>query len=101
MLTRMKWQIFLEVMQMAKSKRYPWPAMPPDVGQYVADQMARDWEELARPCREVCQGCPADRDGETSPCMNCPFSGLSTLAATVTLASKMIRLKDAHDKNKI
>ncbi len=85
---------------MAKRKRNPWPAMPPDVGQFVADQMARNWEELARPCREVCQGCPADRDGEESPCMNCPFSGLSTLAATVTLTSKMVRLKEAHDKNK-
>lgn len=82
---------------MAKRKRNPWPAMPPDVGQFVSDQMARDWEELARPCREVCRGCPADRDAEESPCMNCPFSGLSTLAATITLTSKMIRLKDAYN----
>lgn len=86
---------------MAKRKRNPWPAMPQDVGQFVSDQMARDWEELARPCREVCRGCPADRDAEESPCMHCPFSGLSTLAATVTLTSKMIRLKETHDKNKI
>ena len=86
---------------MAKNKRAPWPAMPPDVGQFVADKMALDWEELARPCREVCQGCPADRDAEESPCISCPFSGLSTLAATVTLASKMVRLKKSHNKNNI
>lgn len=74
-----------------KRKRNPWPAMPPDVGNFVADRMAENWEELARPCREVCRGCPADRDAEESPCMVCPFSGLSTLAATITLASRAIR----------
>lgn len=82
---------------MAKRKQSPWAAMPPDVGQYVASQMARDWEELARPCRDVCSGCPADRDAENSPCINCPFCGLSTLAATVTLASKIARLKKSNN----
>lgn len=83
---------------MAKRKRQPWGNLPPDVGQFVSDQLARDWEELSRPCREVCRDCPADRDSEESPCMNCPFAGLSTLAATVTCASKMIRLKEKLDK---
>lgn len=79
---------------MARRKRRPWAGLPPDVGEYVADQLARDWDTLAKPCREVCKDCPADRDGEESPCLACPFSGLSTLAATITITSKMIRLKE-------
>lgn len=79
---------------MARRKRRPWAGLPADVGEYVADQLARDWDTLAKPCREVCKDCPADRDGEESPCLSCPFSGLSTLAATITITSKMIRLKE-------
>jgi hypothetical protein len=79
---------------MARRKRRPWAGLPHDVGEYVADQLARDWDTLAKPCREVCKDCPADRDGEESPCLSCPFSGLSTLAATITITSKMIRLKE-------
>ena len=80
-----------------KRKNAPWPALPPSVGQYVADQLARDWETLARPCREVCKDCPADRDGEDSPCASCPFCSLSTLAATITVSSKIIRMKDKYN----
>lgn len=82
---------------MARRKRKPWGNLPPEVGLYVADQLARNWEELARPCREVCKDCPADRDSEESPCISCPFSGLSTLAATVTIASKIIRKKEENN----
>ena len=97
MWTNGKLRIFLEVVQMARRKRKPWGNLPLSVGLYVADQLARNWEELARPCREVCKDCPADRDSEESPCISCPFSGLSTLAATVTIASKIIRKKEENN----
>lgn len=82
-----------------KRKKAPWPNVPPEVGRFIMDKLALDWDELARPCREVCRDCPADRDGEDSPCMSCPFAGLSTLAATVTLSSKMVRLMDDNTKS--
>lgn len=82
---------------MTTRKHNPWPELPPEVGRYVADQMARDWATLAKPCREVCKDCPADRDGDDSPCQSCPFCGLSTLAAIVTLSSQILRAKDNHN----
>ena len=86
----------MEVMGMPRRKRRPWGTLPDKVGVYVADQLARDWETLAEPCRTVCKDCPADRDAEDSPCLECPFSGLSTLAAIVTLSSKAIRRSEQH-----
>lgn len=82
-------------------KRKPWGNLPDKVGVYVADQLARDWEELARPCREVCKDCPADRGADESPCDDCPFQALSTMAAIVTLSSRIVRNKGQHIGEKI
>lgn len=90
----------MEVMGMGKHrKKAPLEKLPPDVQAFVIDKLAQDWDTLAKPCREVCRGCPADRDAEDSPCDNCIFKGLSTLAGVVTLASRMAQLKKSQDNN--
>lgn len=40
-------------------KKAPLEKLPPDVQAFVIDKLAQDWDTLAKPCREVCRGCPS------------------------------------------
>lgn len=73
-------------------KRKPDNSLPPPVAAHVQRQLVRhDWERLLSDLRNLCAGCPADRDPDI--CINCPLEGIAMDAATLTLRARVVKIQ--------
>lgn len=80
----------------------PWENLPPSVERHVKRQLETvDWDTPLKQLRSVCADCPAREMDDDEICLACPFEGVASAAATLSMKSKLAKLECKSQKRKI